>query len=119
MNGMEGYIFNIIPLTTSCVHCVYTEDDPSWEEMGFPVLGAVSGMLGCMMALEAIKLLTGFGKPLLSQMLVFNTIDMEFRKVNIPKNDACEVCGSARAGQMTEAAEDMKMTVWGRKEGSL
>jgi molybdopterin/thiamine biosynthesis adenylyltransferase len=93
MNGMEGYLFNVIPRVASCVHCVYPEDDPSWEELGFPVLGAVSGMLGCMMSLEAIKLLTGYGKPLLSQMLVFNTIDMEFRKVNIPKNDQCKVCG--------------------------
>lgn len=94
MNGMEGYIFNVIPRVASCIHCVYPVDDPAWEELGFPVLGAVSGMLGCMMALEAIKLLTGYGKPLFSQMLVFNTIDMEFKKVNIPKNDACEVCGS-------------------------
>lgn len=93
MNGMEGYLFNVIPRVASCVHCVYPEDDPSWEELGFPVLGAVSGMLGCMMSLEAIKLLTGYGKPLLSQMVVFNTIDMEFRKVNIPKNDQCKVCG--------------------------
>ncbi len=95
MNGMEGYIFNVIPRVASCIHCVYPEDDPAWEEMGFPVLGAVSGMLGCMMALEAIKLLTGYGRPLLSQMLVFNTIDMEFKKVHIPKNERCEVCGSA------------------------
>jgi molybdopterin/thiamine biosynthesis adenylyltransferase len=95
MNGMEGYIFNVIPRIASCIHCVYPEDDPAWEEMGFPVLGAVSGMLGCMMALETIKLLTGYGKPLLSQMLVFNTLDMEFRKLNVPKDDQCEVCGSA------------------------
>lgn len=95
MNGMEGYLFNVIPRVASCIHCVYPEDDPAWEEMGFPVLGAVSGMLGCMMAVEAIKLLTGYGRPLLSQMLVFNTIDMEFKKVNIPKNERCEVCGSA------------------------
>ena len=94
MNGMEGYLFNVIPKTASCIHCVYPEDDPSWEEMGFPVLGAVSGMLGCMMALEAIKLLTGYGKPLLSEMLLFNTIDMDFRKVRIPRNDRCEVCGT-------------------------
>jgi molybdopterin/thiamine biosynthesis adenylyltransferase len=92
MNGMEGYLFNVIPKTSSCIHCVYPEDDPSWEEMGFPVLGAVSGMLGCMMALEAIKLLTGYGKPLHSEMLLFNTIDMDFRKVRIPRNDRCEVC---------------------------
>ena len=92
MNGMEGYLFNVIPKTASCIHCVYPEDDPSWEEMGFPVLGAVSGMLGCMMAIEAIKLLTGYGKPLRSEMLLFSTMDMDFRKVKIPRNEQCEVC---------------------------
>ena len=94
MNGMEGYLFNVLPGVSPCIHCVYPEDDPSWQEMGFPVLGAVSGMLGCMMALEAIKLLTGYGKPMLSEMLVFNTFDMDFRKVRIPRDEHCEVCGS-------------------------
>ncbi len=47
-----------------------------------------------MMALEAIKLLTGYGKPLISEMLVFNTYDMDFRKVKIPRNEHCVVCGS-------------------------
>jgi molybdopterin/thiamine biosynthesis adenylyltransferase len=93
MNGMEGYIFNVIPRVASCVHCVYPEDDPSWKELGFPVLGAVSGMLGCIMALEAVKLLTGYGKPLLSEMLVFNTMDMNFKKVRVPRDESCEVCG--------------------------
>lgn len=92
MNGMEGYLFNVIPRAASCLHCVYPEDDPGWEESGFPVLGAVSGMLGCMMALEAIKLLTGYGNPLLSEMLVFNTMDMEFKKVKARRNEECEVC---------------------------
>ncbi len=95
MNGTEGYLFNVLPKVTPCLHCMYPEDDPAWQEMGFPVLGAVSGMLGCMMALEAIKLLTGHGKPLLGKMLVFNTDDMEFRKMNIPRNGACEVCGES------------------------
>ena len=94
MNGMEGYLFNVLPGVSPCIHCVYPEDDPSWQEMGFPVLGAVSGMLGCMMALEAIKLLTGYGKPLLSEMLVFNTYDMDFRKARIPRDEHCEVCRS-------------------------
>jgi len=92
MNGMEGYLFNVLPGVSPCIHCVYPEDDPAWQEMGFPVLGAVSGMLGCMMALEAIKLLTGYGKPMLSEMLVFNTFDMDFRKVRIPRDEHCEVC---------------------------
>ncbi|MGE5299734.1 MAG: HesA/MoeB/ThiF family protein [Acidobacteriota bacterium] len=93
MNGMEGYLFNVIPNVTACLHCLYPVDDPSWEELGFPVLGAVSGMLGCLMAIEAIKLLTGFGKPLRSQMLVFNTIDTDFRKLNLHKDRNCAVCG--------------------------
>jgi molybdopterin-synthase adenylyltransferase len=94
MNGMEGYLFNVLPGVSPCILCVYPEDDPSWQEMGFPVLGAVSGMLGSLMALEAIKLLTGYGKPLLDRMLVFNTMDMEFRKVRVPKNELCPVCGA-------------------------
>ncbi|HEY6012223.1 MAG TPA: HesA/MoeB/ThiF family protein [Nitrospirota bacterium] len=95
MNGMEGYLFDVLTGVAPCIHCVYPEDDPSWEELGFPVLGAVSGMLGCLMAVEAIKLLTGFGKPLLSEMLVFNTLDMEFRKVKVPRNEQCEICAGA------------------------
>lgn len=97
MNGMEGYLFNVLPGAAPCLHCVYPEDDPAWQEMGFPVLGAVSGMLGCLMALEAIKLLTGYGKPLLGKMLVFDTVDMEFRKMNIPRNHRCEICGDKGA----------------------
>lgn len=97
MNGMEGYLFNVVPGETPCLHCLYPEDDPAWEELGFPVLGAVSGALGCLMAIEAIKLLTGYGKPLASQMLVFNTFDMEFRKVKIRRDTRCEVCGEKNA----------------------
>ncbi len=93
MNGMEGYLFNVLPgEAPACIACI-PRTTRAWQEMGFPVLGAVSGMLGCMMALEAIKLLTGYGKPLVGKMLVFNTVDMEFRKLNIPRNDNCEICG--------------------------
>jgi molybdopterin/thiamine biosynthesis adenylyltransferase len=93
MNGMEGYLFNIVPDEGPCLNCLYPEDDPSWEELGFPVLGAVSGMLGCLMAIEAIKLLTGYGRPMASEMLIFNTFDMEFRKVKIRRDRGCRICG--------------------------
>lgn len=92
MNGMEGYLFNIIHSITPCLNCIYPEDNPEWKELGFPVLGAVSGALGCLMAIEAIKILTGYGKPLLLEMLLFNTMDMEFRKLNIYMDSNCWVC---------------------------
>lgn len=93
MNGMEGYIFNVIPRTTPCLHCIFPKDDPEWEELGFSVIGAVPGMLGCIMALEAIKILTGYGQPLLSQMLVLSTMDMEFIKIKTVRNAECKICG--------------------------
>ncbi len=103
MNGMEGYIFDMVPGLTPCLNCLYPEDDPYWEELGFPVLGAVSGMLGCIMALEAIKLITGFGKPLTSRLLLFNTLDMEFRKLAIKRDEGCRICGGPRYNIMREA----------------
>ena len=78
------------PASTACI----PRTTRHGRELGFPVLGAVSGLLGCIMALEAVKMLAGYGKPLLSEMLVFNTLDMEFRKVRIPRNELCEVCGT-------------------------
>jgi molybdopterin/thiamine biosynthesis adenylyltransferase len=96
MNGLDGYLFNVVPGKSACLACLYPDDDPGWEELGFPVLGAVSGMLGCMMAIEAIKIITGFRPPLLSHMLTFSASDMEFRKLRIRRDADCPVCsGSA------------------------
>jgi len=93
MCGMSGYVFNIIPGETACLNCVFPDDDPSWEERGFPVLGAVSGLIGCLAAIEAVKLLTGFGKPLLSAMLHVDADGMNFRKSHIGRDENCAVCG--------------------------
>lgn len=94
MNGMEGYLFTVIPLKkTPCLNCLYPEDNPEWQELGFPVMGAVSGALGCMMAMEAIKVLTGFGRPMTSHMLVFDLLDMNFRKLKTARDKGCAVCG--------------------------
>ncbi|MBI5379125.1 MAG: HesA/MoeB/ThiF family protein [Nitrospirae bacterium] len=95
MNGMEGYLTTFIPGKTPCLHCLYPED-PEWEELGFPVLGAVSGSLGCLMAIEAMKLITGYGKVLTKRMLIFDAADMRFRSVTIRRDPACPVCGKGR-----------------------
>ena len=93
MNGMEGYLLNVIPGITPCLHCVFPESNPEWEELGFPVLGAVSGLLGCLMAIEAIKLVTGYGSPLQNRMLSFNTMSLEFQRLRIHRNPTCGECG--------------------------
>lgn len=91
MNGMEGYLFNIIPGKTACLSCLYPED-PDWDPYGFPVLGAVSGTLGCLAAMEAIKILTGFGEPLTNAILYYDLGRMEFKILKTYKREDCTVC---------------------------
>lgn len=101
MNGMEAYLFNVIPGLTPCLNCVFPEDDPQWQELGFPVLGAVSGTLGCLMAVEVIKILTGFGRPLSCRMLSFNLTDMHFTTLNIRRDEHCPVCNACAAPELS------------------
>ena len=96
MNGMEGYLFTVVPYKGPCLNCLYPEDNPEWQELGFPVMGVVSGALGCLMAMEAIKALTGFGRPMTSHMLVFDMLSMEFRKLKTARDKGCAGCGGGK-----------------------
>ena len=93
MNGMEAHLTVLVPGRTPCLQCLYPEPPPDWSGTTFPVLGAVSGAVACLAAIEAIKVLTGFGKPLVGQMLVFDTECHEYRKYKVHRNPACSVCG--------------------------
>jgi molybdopterin/thiamine biosynthesis adenylyltransferase len=93
MDGMQAYVTSIVPGQTPCLSCVFPEK-PEWDRRAFGVLGAVSGTLACLTALEAIKLITGCGKPLLSQLLTMDLGSLEFAKLRLHKDPACPVCGN-------------------------
>jgi molybdopterin/thiamine biosynthesis adenylyltransferase len=92
MNDMEGYLTTFIPGETGCLSCLFPEK-PDWDKRGFGVLGAVSGTLACLASLEAIKVLTGFAKPLVSQLLTMDLARLEFSKYRTYKDPHCSVCG--------------------------
>jgi molybdopterin-synthase adenylyltransferase len=92
MNDMEAYLTTIVPGLTPCLSCIFPEK-PDWDKRGFGVLGAVSGTLACLTALEAIKLITGLGVPLLSQLLTMNLSRAEFSKRRPYHDPSCPVCG--------------------------
>ncbi|MGO9379435.1 MAG: HesA/MoeB/ThiF family protein [Dissulfurispiraceae bacterium] len=93
MFDMDAYLFSIRPGLTPCFHCLFKDADSRWQELGFPVLGALSGTLGCMMAVEAVKVITGYGTPLFSRMLLFNLASMDFNKISVNRDPDCPVCG--------------------------
>jgi hypothetical protein len=93
MNGMEAYLTTIVPGQTPCLSCFFPEK-PDWDKRGFSVVGAVSGALACLTALEAIKLITGFGTPLLSQLMTMDLNSLEFAKRRSYRDPGCPVCGN-------------------------
>ncbi len=50
------------------------------------------GQVGIIQATEAIKLILKKGKPLVGQYLIYNSLDMEFRRFQIRKNPECPLC---------------------------
>ena len=92
MYDLEATITSITPGQTPCLACLTPEPPPAWTRQ-FPVFGAVSGTVGCMEAMEAIKIIAGFGKPLLGKMVRIDLRDMTFDIFNLARNPNCAVCG--------------------------
>jgi len=92
----EGQVTTIIPGEGHCYRCLFEEPPPaglvpSCQEAG--VLGVLPGVIGALQATEVLKLILGKGKPLSNQLLIYDALGVEFRKVRVPKNKECPVCG--------------------------
>lgn len=92
MYDLEAQITTVLPGKTPCLACLYPEQPPEWRRE-FPVFGAVSGTVGCIAAMEAIKVLAGFGESLAGTMLTFDLRDMSFARRKIVPRANCAVCG--------------------------
>jgi len=92
MYELEAQITTVLPGRTPCLRCLYPGVPPEWKRE-FPVFGAVSASVGCMAAMEAIKLIAGFGELLAGRLLTYDLRDMTFRTLKVRRDPACEVCG--------------------------
>jgi molybdopterin/thiamine biosynthesis adenylyltransferase len=93
MNGMEGCLTVFVPGETPCLQCLYPEISRDWSGSNFPVLGAVAGTIACLAAIEAIKVLTGFGQPLTGRLLSIDTERHAYRTFTLRRDPHCPVCG--------------------------
>jgi len=78
-----------------CYRCLYPEPPPlgmvpSCAEGG--VLGVLCASIGSIQTTEAIKLIAGIGEPLIGELIVYDALEMEYRKVKIRKDPACPIC---------------------------
>jgi sulfur-carrier protein adenylyltransferase/sulfurtransferase len=79
-----------------CYRCLYPEPPPpgmvpSCAEGG--VLGVLCASIGAIQVNEAIKLLTGIGEPLVGQLMIYDALEMEYRKLRVRKDPNCALCG--------------------------
>jgi molybdopterin/thiamine biosynthesis adenylyltransferase len=95
MYEMEGTLTTVLPGRSPCLACLYPEEPAEWKRE-FPVFGAVAGTIGCLGAMEAIKVLAGLGEPLAGRLLTLDLRDMSFRTVSLQRRPACSICGTPR-----------------------
>jgi molybdopterin/thiamine biosynthesis adenylyltransferase/rhodanese-related sulfurtransferase len=79
-----------------CYRCLYPEPPPpgmvpSCAEGG--VLGVLCASIGSIQVNEAIKLITGIGEPLLGKLMIYDALEMEYRKLSVRKDPNCAICG--------------------------
>jgi molybdopterin/thiamine biosynthesis adenylyltransferase/rhodanese-related sulfurtransferase len=79
-----------------CYRCLYPEPPPpgmvpSCAEGG--VLGVLCASIGSIQTTEAIKVLTGVGEPLIGSLMVYDALEMNFRKIKVRKDPNCPLCG--------------------------
>jgi sulfur-carrier protein adenylyltransferase/sulfurtransferase len=79
-----------------CYRCLYPEPPPpgmvpSCAEGG--VLGVLCASIGAIQGTEAIKLLTGIGEPLLGKLMMYDALEMDYRKLPVRKDPNCAICG--------------------------
>jgi molybdopterin/thiamine biosynthesis adenylyltransferase len=88
-------VFDLSKPTSPCYSCVFPED-AEVEEVQCATMGVfapLTGVIGAMQAMEAIKLVAGLGQA--TRMQIFDALRAEWRSVKVAKDPACAVCGKA------------------------
>ncbi len=93
----DGQASVFFPPEGPCYRCLYPEPPPPGEvpscaEGG--VLGILPGLVGCIQATEAIKILLGAGSTLVGRLLLYDAWQMKFQEFKIRRNPKCPLCGT-------------------------
>src|SRR5262245_58358946 len=92
----DGQASVFYPPQGPCYRCLFPEPPPPGEvpscaEGG--VLGILPGLVGCIQATEAIKLIIGKGETLIGRLVLYDALAMTFREFKVRRNPKCPSCG--------------------------
>ena len=83
-----------------CYQCIFPNAPapglaPSCAQAG--VIGPLPGVIGSMMAVEAVKLITGAGTAMRGEMLIYDALYGETRKIRLKPRGDCPTCGTGNS----------------------
>ena len=92
---LEGQlsVFDPRRAESPCYHCLYghgSESELTCSEAG--VIGPLVGLVGSLQALEALKMLAGFGEPMVGRLLLIDALGSRFRELKVKRDPGCSVC---------------------------
>jgi adenylyltransferase/sulfurtransferase len=96
----EGQAITVLPKKSACLRCAFPKIPKkgqflSPQEAG--ILGSIAGILGLIQSLEAIKYLLSIGELLTDKILLFDGLNLEFKKISVRRRPDCPVCGISKS----------------------
>ena len=88
-------VFNLSNNASPCYHCLFSKDGSN-EDMHCATMGVFSplvGVIGCMQAMETIKILLNIGTTLNGRLMLLDGLTMEWRSIKLNKDPECTICG--------------------------
>ena len=92
VHQLDGLASTFIPGKTPCLECVFPDGREESSQTPPGILGAVPGVIACIQAIEAIKIIVGLEGLLTGRLLCFCGTDMSFREFKIKRDPECPVC---------------------------
>jgi len=97
--GFSGQlaVFDSARVDSPCYHCLFPDqaDEPEMRCAEAGVFAPLVGVIGAMQAMEALKYLAQVGEPLIGKLLLWDGLRSEARRMKVPRDPACPVCGQA------------------------
>jgi molybdopterin/thiamine biosynthesis adenylyltransferase len=90
VHGFQGQVMTVIPGRGPCLLCLFGD---AGHDGTIPVMGTAPGIIGCIQATEAIKVITGLGSPLLGRLFLLDGLEMRVSELEIARNPDCPHCG--------------------------
>jgi molybdopterin-synthase adenylyltransferase len=89
-------VFDMRDAAAPCYACLFPEDAQS-EEVRCAVMGVfapLTGIVGCIQAAEALKMLTNVGETLTGRLMLIDALSMDIRTIRLQKDPHCAVCST-------------------------